>query len=59
MAGGLSNLSPGRKAAAMAGFLILGASPTYLEWQQQPSKRKQIVIYYTFAGALFYYGFFS
>lgn len=56
---GLSNLPANRKAAALASFIILGLSPTYLEWQQQPQKRKQIIMYYTLAGGLFYYGLLS
>lgn len=56
---GLASLPVRKKAAAMASFVILGLSPTYLEWKQQPDKRPQIVVYYLVAGGLFYYGLLS
>jgi len=53
---GLSGLSGERKAAALAGFIMLGASPSFIDWEQSPDKRKQIIVFYAGAIALFYWG---
>lgn len=45
-----------RQLAALAGFLALGLSPSFVDWQQSPGKRLQIVGYYMGAIALLYYG---
>ena len=45
-----------RKIAALAGFLALGLSPSFVDWQQSPGKRWQIAAYYLGAIALLYYG---
>jgi len=44
---------------AMAGFFVLGLSPSFVDWQQSPDKRKQIVVFYTIGGVLFYKGLLS
>lgn len=49
----------GKKIAALAGFLVLGLSPSFIDWQQSPDKRKQVVLYYAVALALLYYGVLS
>jgi hypothetical protein len=46
----------GKTVAAFAGFLLLGLTPSFVDWQQSPEKRKQIVVFYAAAGALLYYG---
>lgn len=48
-----------KKVAALAGFLALGLSPSFVDWQQSPGKRWQIVAYYLGAVALLYYGVLS
>lgn len=48
-----------RKVAALAGFLVLGISPSFIDWQQSPEKRKQVIFYYLVALALLYYGVLS
>lgn len=48
-----------RKAAALTGFVVLGLSPSFVDWQTSPEKRKQIVLYYAVAVALIYYGVLS
>jgi len=53
---GLGGLSPQRKVAALGGFILLGASPSFIDWEQSPKKRKQIILFYTAAIGLFYYG---
>jgi hypothetical protein len=49
----------GRKAAALAGFVVLGLSPSFVDWQQSPGKRSQIVGYYLVALVLIWYGVLS
>lgn len=48
----------GKAAAALAGFVVLGLSPSFIDWQQSPEKRKWIVAFYLVALALIYYGVF-
>ena len=45
-----------RKAAALAGFIVLGLSPSFVDWQQSPDRRKEIVLFYTVGLALIYVG---
>lgn len=49
----------GRQLSGLAGFVILGLSPSYVDWVQEPSKRKQMVGFYLAAGALIFYGVLS
>lgn len=48
-----------KKAGALAGFVVLGLSPSFVDWQQSPAKRKQIIIFYAVGLALVYYGLLS
>jgi hypothetical protein len=41
---------------ALAGFIVLGLSPSFVDWEQSPEKRKQIVFFYGGGLALVYYG---
>jgi hypothetical protein len=41
---------------ALAGFLILGLSPSFIDWEQSPEKRGQVVWYYAIALGLIYWG---
>lgn len=45
-----------RTVSALAGFLVLGLSPSFIDWQQSPEKRKQFYLYYGVALALIWYG---
>lgn len=45
-----------RTAAALAGFVVLGLSPSFVDWQQSPDKRGQIAGYYAVALALIWWG---
>ncbi len=45
-----------RKAAALAGFVVLGLSPSFVDWQESPDKRKQIIAFYAAALILLYVG---
>lgn len=41
---------------ALTGFVVLGLSPSFIDWQQSPEKRKQILAFYGIALALIYVG---
>ncbi len=56
MARGLAGLPPRRKAMALAGFMILGLSPSFVDWEQSPEKRWQVIAYYAAALPLIYFG---
>lgn len=46
-----------RKGLALAGFLALGLSPSFVDWQQSNGReREKIVAYYAVALALIYFG---
>ncbi len=45
-----------RKALALAGFVILGLSPSFVDWQQSPEQRTKIVAFYTIGLAAIYFG---
>ncbi len=49
----------GRKAVGMAGFVVLGLSPSFVDWQQSPARRWQIVLFYIGGLALIYLGVFG
>lgn len=42
----------GGKLAIMVGLLVIGLSPSFIDWQDSPDKRWQIVGYYGVAMAL-------
>lgn len=48
-----------RKTSAIAGFVILGLSPSYVDWQQSPEKRKSMILFYGVGILLIYYGILS
>ena len=48
----------GRTAIGMAGFVVLGLSPSFVDWQQSPEKRRAMVAFYVVALALIYLGVF-
>lgn len=41
---------------ALIGFLVLGLSPSFVDWEQSPDKRTQILAYYGVALTLIYLG---
>lgn len=45
-----------RKLAALAGFVVLGLSPSFVDWQQSPDRRKEIVFFYAVGLSLIYFG---
>lgn len=44
------------KVGLMLGLLVLGLSPSFLDWEQSPDRRWQIVLYYGLAWALIAFG---
>lgn len=44
---------------AMAGFVVMGLSPSFVDWEQSPDKRKQMYIFYGVAFVLIYIGLFT
>jgi hypothetical protein len=44
------------KFVAIAGLLILGLSPSFVDWQQSPELRPQILIYYLIGITLVFLG---
>ncbi len=44
------------KLSALGGFIVLGLSPSFVDWQQSPEKRWQIIAFYGVGIALIYYG---
>ena len=48
-----------KTVAGMAGFIALGLSPSYVDWQQSPGKRKPIIVFYVIGLLLIWFGVFS
>ena len=48
-----------QKTAALVGFVVMGASPSFIDWMQEPGKRKQIILFYGLGLTLVYYGLLS
>lgn len=46
-----------QKGVALVAFLFMAALPSYVDWEQSPEKRPQIVGLYGVAVGLFWYGF--
>lgn len=40
---------PARAMVALAGFVVLGLSPSFVDWQESPEKHKQMIAYYAIA----------
>ncbi len=47
-----------KTAAGLAGFVVLGLSPSFVDWQQSPSKRGQMIAFYAVGLTLIYLGIF-
>jgi hypothetical protein len=45
-----------REVTALAGFVALGLSPSFLDWKQSPEERPKIVGFYVAAVVLIYLG---
>ncbi len=45
-----------RKVSAILGFIALGLSPSFVDWEQSPEKRPQMYVFYAVGIALIWYG---
>lgn len=45
-----------RTISALVGFVVLGLSPSFIDWQQAPEKRKSIIAFYGVGLFLIWYG---
>lgn len=52
-------MGTGQKLSALAGFVVLGLSPSFVDWQQAPDKRGQILLFYSVGIGLIWFGLFS
>lgn len=55
----IRELSPGRKIAALGGFVVFGLLPSYVDFQEKPEQRLQMIGAYAIGLGLFYYGLLS
>jgi hypothetical protein len=46
----------GRRLVAIAGFVVLGLSPSFVDWQQAPEQRRQMVLFYVVGITLIAFG---
>ncbi len=44
------------KLATMAGFVVLGLSPSWVDWEQSPEKRLQMIQFYAVGLVLIWLG---
>ena len=49
----------GRALTGLAGFVVLGLSPSFVDWQESPEKRAQMIGFYVAAAVLIYLGVFA
>jgi hypothetical protein len=49
-------LSANRKLLALGGFIVLGLSPSFVDWEQSPEKRRQIILFYGAGITMFWFG---
>lgn len=55
----IRSLSPARKVAALGGFVVFGLLPSYVDFQEKPEQRAQMIGAYVVGLGLFYYGLLS
>jgi len=53
------SLPAGKKITTMAGLFVWALSPSFIDWEQSPEKRKQMIGFYAVGGILLYYGLLS
>ena len=49
-------MNTSRKISAILGFVFLGLSPSFVDWEQSPDKRPQMIAFYAIGIALIWYG---
>lgn len=47
-----------RTVSGLAGFVVLGLSPSFVDWQQSPNERGKILAFYGVGLALIWLGVF-
>lgn len=47
-----------RTLSGLAGFVVLGLSPSFVDWQQSPDERGKIAAFYAVGLVLIYLGVF-
>lgn len=52
----MRELSANRKLLALGGFIVLGLSPSFVDWEQSPEKRRQIILFYGAGITMFWFG---
>jgi len=52
-------MNSSKKGAALVGFVIMGLSPSFIDWQQSPDKRRKMIAFYLIGLSLVYYGLLS
>lgn len=52
-------MNASHKISAILGFIVLGLSPSFVDWQQAPEKRRQMIAFYAVGVILIYFGLFS
>lgn len=52
-------MTPARTISALVGFVVLGLSPSFVDWQQSPEQRPRMVAFYAVGLVLVYYGILS
>lgn len=45
-----------RQVSALSGFIVLGLSPSFVDWEQSPKKRWQILLFYGLGLILIWFG---
>jgi hypothetical protein len=45
-----------KKLAALAGFVVLGLSPSFVDWSQSPDDRLKMIAFYAVGLLLIYFG---
>jgi hypothetical protein len=53
----MNGITGQRKWAALGAFILMGATPSFVDWEQSPEKHGQIIGFYAVAIGLFWYGF--
>jgi hypothetical protein len=51
--------TPAQKVAALAAFVVLGLSPSFVDWKQSPEFRPAILLFYAIGLGLVYFGLLS
>ena len=52
-------MNSSKKGAVLVGFVIMGLSPSFVDWQQSPDKRRKMIAFYLVGLSLVYYGLLS